>query len=265
MRRLGCGEAAECGWVVIMSTVLVTGGTGALGRRLVERLRVRGHEVRVLSRREGAGTHVGDLATGEGVRAAVQGAELIVHAASDPRRMGRTDVAQTRNLLAVAGDVRHVLYVSIVGIDRIPLRFYRYKLACEELIAGGTVPHTILRATQFHTLIANVLRRTERLPFAPLPLDFRFQPAATEDAALRIAETVEGRPLGRAPEFGGPEILTLGELVEIWRAQRGRPRRIVRMPLRGKIAHGYRSGYNLTPEHRDGVQTWAQYVAALRD
>ncbi|MCM6773398.1 NAD(P)H-binding protein [Nocardia sp. CDC159] len=244
-----------------MSTVLVTGGTGALGKRIVERLRVRGHEVRVLSRREGAGTHVGDLATGEGVRAAAQGAELMVHAASDFRRSGKPDVAQTRNLLTVAGDVRQLLYVSIVGIDRIPLRYYRNKLACEELISGSPVPHTILRATQFHDLVATALRAAERLPIAPLPTDFRFQPVATEDVALRVADLVEDDPRGRAPDFGGPEVLTLAELAETWRRHRGRPRRIVRIPLPGKVAHGYRTGANLCPEHPDGVQTWAEYVA----
>lgn len=244
-----------------MSTVLVTGGSGALGRHIVERLRVRGHEVRVLSRREGAGTHVGDLATGEGVRAAAEGAELIVHAASDFRRFGKPDLAQTRNVLAVAGGARHLLYVSIVGIDRIPFRYYRNKLACEELVAKGGVPHTILRATQFHDLIAAALGAVERLPLAPLPLDFRFQPVATEDVAVRVADLVEGEPLGRAPDFGGPEVLTLAELAEQWRAERGGPRRTVRVPLWGKVARGFREGANTCPEHADGTQDWARYVA----
>ncbi|MBF6174046.1 SDR family oxidoreductase [Nocardia blacklockiae] len=244
-----------------MSSVLVAGGSGALGRHVVERLRVRGHEVRVLSRREGVGTHVGDLATGEGVRAAAEGAELIVHAASDFRKFGAPDLAQTRNLLAVAGGARHLLYVSIVGIDRIPFRYYRNKLACEELVAGSTVPHTILRATQFHDLVAAVLGVVQRLPVAPLPLDFRFQPVATEDVAVRVADLVEGEPLGRAPDFGGPEVLTLAQLAEVWRARRGGPRRTVRIPLPGKVAHGFRAGYNTCPDHADGSQTWADYVA----
>ncbi|MFF0490667.1 SDR family oxidoreductase [Nocardia sp. NPDC004068] len=245
-----------------MSTVLVTGGTGALGKRIVERLRVQGHEVRVLSRREGAGTHVGDLTTGEGVRAAVDGAELIVHAASDTRRVGKPDVAQTRNLLAASGTVRHLLYVSIVGIDRIPMRYYRNKLACENLITGSLVPHTILRATQFHDLIAAGLRAAERLPIAPLPPDFRFQPVATEDVALRIADLIAGDPLGRAPDMGGPEVLTFGEMTEVWRARRGKPRRVVRIPLWGRVARGLRAGYNLCPEQRDGVRTWGEFVAS---
>jgi uncharacterized protein YbjT (DUF2867 family) len=246
-----------------MTSVLVTGGTGVLGKRVVERLRVQqGHDVRVLSRQEGAGTHVGDLTTGEGVRAAAAGAELIVHAASDFRRRGKPDLAQTRNLLAMAGGAQHLLYVSIVGIDRIPLGYYRNKLACERLITESGVPYTILRATQFHDLIAFVLRGAERLPIAPLPLDFRFQPVGTEDVAVRVAELIGGPPQWRAPDFGGPEVLTLAELAGVWRAHRGRPRRVVPLPLPGAVARGFRAGANTCPDHADGTRTWAQYVAS---
>ncbi len=133
-----------------MSTVLVAGGTGALGRHVVSRLQERGDDVRVLSRRPGAGTDVGDLNTGAGVAEAARGAELVIHAASDFRRFGRTDLEQTEQLIAAAQDARHLLYVSIVGIDSIPSPYYRRKLACEERIA-------------------------ERLPLAPLPLDSAFR------------------------------------------------------------------------------------------
>ncbi|WP_036500187.1 MULTISPECIES: SDR family oxidoreductase [Nocardia] len=245
-----------------MSTVLVTGGTGALGRHIVDRLRERGHDVRVLSRRPGAGTHVGDLATGAGVRDAAEGAESIVHAASDFRRFGKPDIEQTRNLLAAAGGARHLIYVSIVGIDRIPFGYYRKKLACEHLIADSGVPHTIQRATQFHDLIAAVLAGVQKLPIAPLPLDFRFQPVATEDVATRLADLVEGEPRSRAADFGGPQVSTLGELVKTWQQHYGRPRRTVPLPLPGEIAQSFRAGDNTCPEHADGTRTWADYVAA---
>ncbi|WP_025348586.1 SDR family oxidoreductase [Nocardia nova] len=245
-----------------MSTVLVTGGTGALGRHVVDRLRERGHEVRVLSRRPGAGTHVGDLATGEGVRAAVDGVDTIVHAASDFRRFGTPDLRQTGNLLAASGGVRHLLYVSIVGIDAIPFRYYRNKLACERLITESNVPHTILRATQFHDLVAAVLSGVQRLPIAPLPRDFRFQPVDTADVATRLADLAEGEPLGRAADFGGPQVATLGELAEVWRQYRGGPKRVLPLPLPGRIARAFRAGANTCPEHADGTRTWADYVAS---
>ncbi|RMI29173.1 SDR family oxidoreductase [Nocardia stercoris] len=245
-----------------MTTVLVTGGTGALGRHVVDRLRVRGHEVRVLSRHAGAGTHVGELRSGAGLLEAAEGASVIVHLASDFRARGRPDPMQTRQVLAAAGQGAHVIYLSIVGVDRIPLTYYRRKLECEKLIDGSVVPHTVLRATQFHDLIAWGLRSVERWPIAPLPLDFRFQPVAVEDVATRIADLVAGPPLGRADDFGGPQVLTLAELARIWREARGGPRRTVRLRVPGAVARGFRAGENTCPDHADGTHTWAEYVAA---
>ncbi|MEV0706390.1 SDR family oxidoreductase [Nocardia aurea] len=245
-----------------MSTVLVTGGTGALGRHIVESLRARGHEVRVLSRRAGAGTHVGDLSTGAGLAEAVAGAEVIVHAATDSRSLRCPDPGQTEQLLRVAGQVRHLLYVSIVGIDDIPFPYYRSKLACEKLIVDSGVPHTILRATQFHELLAAALSVAGKLPIAPLPLDFRFQPVATPEVAARVAELADGEPMGRAADFGGPEVLTLEESVRVWRAAHGVPRGTVRLPLPGRVASAFRRGVNTCPDHRDGTVTFARYVAA---
>ncbi|MFI5539516.1 SDR family oxidoreductase [Nocardia sp. NPDC051900] len=245
-----------------MTKILVTGGTGALGRQLVDRLREAGHDVRVLSRRPGAGTHVGDLRTGVGVAEAVAGTEVIVHAASDFRRAGGADLEQTENLLRHAREVRHLLYVSIVGIDRIPFRYYRNKLACEQAVVDSGVPHTILRATQFHELIAALLRTVEKWPVAPLPTTFRFQPVAAADVARRVAELAVGEPLGRAPDFGGPEVLTMAQLARGWQGVRHRPRRIVPLPVPGRVGSTFRAGLNTCPDHPDGTQTWSQFVAS---
>jgi uncharacterized protein YbjT (DUF2867 family) len=241
--------------------ILVTGGTGALGVPLVQRLRHDGHEVRVLSRRPGAGTHAGDLASGAGVAEAVAGAEVVVHAATDAPT-GRRDVRQTRVLLDAARGARHLIYLSIVGIEAIPLGYYRRKLACEQEVAASGLPFTIQRATQFHQLIALWLERAARLPLAPLPLSFRFQPIAAAEVAERVAWLVGGEPLGRAPDLGGPEVLELGEIVAVWRARRGRPRLVAPLPMAGRVARAMREGRNTCPEHRDGRQTWAEFLAA---
>jgi uncharacterized protein YbjT (DUF2867 family) len=245
-----------------VAVVLVTGGTGVLGSQLVALLREGEHEVRVLSRRPGAGTHVGDLASGAGVAQAADGAEMVVHAASSART-GRDDLTQTRTLLGAARDVRHLIYVSIVGIEAIPLGYYKHKLACEREIAASGIPCTIQRATQFHQLLAFWLRRAERLPLVPLPLGLRFQPIAAAEVAQRIATLLDREPLGRAPDLGGPDVLTLRELVATWRARRGRPRRVVGLPLPGAVARAFREGANTCPEHAEGHETWAQFVAGL--
>jgi uncharacterized protein YbjT (DUF2867 family) len=245
-----------------VDVVAVTGGAGTLGRHLVSKLEAAGPEVRVLSRRPGAGTHRVDLATGEGLRTALDGATVVVHAASD-RRFGRTDPEQTRRLLAAAGHVEHLLYISIVGIDDIPYAYYRRKLECEHLIEASGVPWTILRATQFHELVAMVLRAVERWPVVALPLDARFQTVAADEVAARMVELVGAGPAGRAPDTGGPEVERLSAMLPVWRDRRGRPRHVGRLPLPGAIGRAFRDGRNTCPDHADGRQTWAEFVGAL--
>lgn len=231
-----------------------------MGRLLVAILQANGHEVRTLSRTPGRGTHIGDLTTGQGVLAATAGADLIVHAASDTRHFGRSDKVQTRHLLDASTGASHVLYVSIVGIEDLPFGYYKRKLACERVLGIHRVPYTILRATQFHELMARLLPATERLPVAPLPLDFLFQPVAAREVAGRIADLIVGPPTQRADDFGGPEVLTLDEIAKAWRTHRGRPRRLVRLPIPGRIGTGFRRGRNTTPDHREGVQTWDEFL-----
>ena len=244
-----------------MSVVLVTGGTGTLGQPVVARLREQGDEVRVLSRRPGAGTHVGDLKTGAGAADAARGAELVIHAASDTP-FGRADFKQTVHLLDAVRDARHLLYLSIVGIDQIPFPYYKRKLACEQRIASSGIPYTILRATQFHELIASAAHAVERLPLALLPLDFRFQTVAAAEVAERVAELIGGAPSGGILNFGGPEVLSLEQMAEAWKAVRGRPRRVVRLALPGKVARGFRVGRNTCPEQAAGRQSWGEFIAS---
>jgi uncharacterized protein YbjT (DUF2867 family) len=244
-----------------VSTVLVTGGSGVLGRHVVTLLRARGDEVRVLSRRAGTGTHVGDLARGTGLAEALHGVDRVVHAATDSP-LGRADLRQTENLLAAARDVAHLLYVSIVGIDRVAYGYYAHKLACEEAIQAGSTPYTILRATQFHQLLEQWLRAAGRLPVVPLPLDWRVQPVAAAEVAERVVDVVAGDPVGRADDFAGPEVLDLARVVEVWRARYHRPRSVVGIRIPGQLSRAVRRGDITAPARANGRQTWEQYVQA---
>src|SRR5262245_58912794 len=126
---------------------LVTGGTGTLGRAVVARL----DSPRVLSRRPGPDRMVGDLATGAGLAAALSEVDTVIHCATSA---GKNDVTHAQRLIEAATASRpHIVYVSIVGIDEIPLGYYRTKLAVERLLAESGLPYTVLRATQFHDLI----------------------------------------------------------------------------------------------------------------
>jgi uncharacterized protein YbjT (DUF2867 family) len=238
---------------------LVTGGTGTLGRVLVGRLRAAGTPTRVLSRHAGEGRFVGDLATGAGIAEAVRGCDVVVHCAT-----GRKDAAAARSLVdaALREGRPHVVYVSIVGIDRIPLGYYREKLAVERLLAGSGLPVTILRATQFHELVATMVRTLAKVPgVLAVPRGIAFQPVAVADVAARLVRLAASPPAGRVPDLGGPEVLGLDELARTWLAATGKRRRIVRVPAPGKLAAAVRGGANLVPEHADGTGTFAEFVA----
>ena len=240
--------------------VLVTGGTGDLGRVLVPKLVAAGHRVRSASRRpprtpyapDGPVTwHRLDLATGEGLESALESIDAIVHAASDPfGKVRETDLEGSRRLLErahVAG-VKHAIFVSITGIERVPYVYYRTKVAVEKIFAEYGVPYSILRAAQFPTLFERVLEPLSRWPVMLLPLDFRFQPVDTEVVADRLVRAVEDGPRGRLPDLAGPEVLTVREIAGAWLSARGLRRLVLPLPLWGKIAAAFRAGAVTNPD-----------------
>ena len=240
-----------------MSSILVTGGTGTLGRPTVTRLRAADHQVRVLSRKLGPDRVVADLTSGEGLSAAVRGADVIVHLATS---QGRRDIQQARNLLAAARGVKHLVVMSIAGIDRIPMPYYRHKLEAERLAAVSGLPYTILRATQFHNLIDRVLSAQRFLP-AVLAPTISLQPIAVEDVAVRLTELVAEPPVnGRAPDIGGPERLPVAELARVWKQTRGVHRPVVPLRLAGKAFRAFADGDAMVDGPAYGHLTFAEYL-----
>ncbi|MFD9337473.1 SDR family oxidoreductase [Streptomyces sp. NPDC060028] len=241
------------------NTVLVTGGTGNLGALVVTRLRDAGHEVRVLSRH--APHYPVDLRDGSGLDAAMAGAQVVVHCASTPR--GGDDVAAGHLVEAArrAGTVTNILYISIVGVDVVPVGYYRMKLKVERILERSGLGVTILRTTQFHDLVAQVVGAVSKLPVAPLPNGVRVQPIAVEEVADRMAELAVPVPAGRVADMGGPEIHTLPELGRAYLTAIGRRRRVVPLPLAGKAYAGLKRGGNLTPAHAVGKVTFAEFLA----
>ncbi|MFE5732545.1 SDR family oxidoreductase [Streptomyces sp. NPDC056528] len=241
-----------------MTTILVTGGTGTLGRLVAERLRADGAEVRVLSRH--AQPYAVDLREGTGLDAAVEGVDTVVHCASTPR--GGDDRA-ARHLIEASrrAGVRHLVFVSIVGVDRVPLGYYRTKLAVEKMIEGSGLGWTVLRATQFHDLVVEVLRNAARLPVMPLPAGVADQPIEVAEVAARLAELATGEPAGRVPDMGGPEVLPFAELARIYLRAIGQHRRLLNVPLTGKAYRGFRAGGHLTPERAVGRVTFEEFLA----
>ena len=245
-----------------MEQILVTGGTGQLGSAVVAALRTAGEQVRVLSRRTAPEYATGDLRTGRGVDTAVAGADVIVHCATDFLR--ETELAHRLIEAARWAGAEHLVYVSIVGVDRIPLGYYRAKHETEQLIAASGLPYTILRATQFHALIRTLFAGASKLPVVPVP-KMRFQPVDVRDVASRLATLAVGDPVGRADDFGGPEVLDAADLARAVSTATGRKRRMLPVRLPGALFRGFADGANLTPEHADGKITFAGYLAGQRD
>jgi uncharacterized protein YbjT (DUF2867 family) len=248
------------------SRVLVTGATGTLGRQVVGAATAAGHHVLAMSRR----SHVGytgvhwsqaDLLTGEGVDAAVDGIEVIVHCATQGTR--NKDVASMENLLAAArrAGVGHIVHVSIAGIDRIPLPYYRTKLRVEQALQASGLGHTVLRATQFHELIEVVFSIQRYSPVLWTLRGVRFQPIDPREVAARLVELIDAEPAGRAPDIGGPAVHTHADLARMYLAARGGRRKVVQLPMPGRIVAGYRSGANLVPENPFGTIGFADYLA----
>ncbi|MFF4421925.1 SDR family oxidoreductase [Streptomyces sp. NPDC001549] len=245
-----------------MSTILVTGGTGTLGVLVVDRLRNAGHEVRALGRH--APEYPVDLLDGSGLDAATAGAEVIVHCASNTRGGGKDDETATRHLIEAArraGTVTNIVYISIVGVDVVPLGYYRTKLEVERLLEASGLGLTILRTTQFHDLVAQLVDTAAKLPLVPVPSGVRVQPIAVGEVADRLAELAVPTPSGRVPDMGGPEIHTLPDLARTYLTATGRHRRVVPLPLAGKAYAGFKRGGNLTPSHAVGHLTFAQFAA----
>jgi uncharacterized protein YbjT (DUF2867 family) len=250
-----------------MTTILVTGGTGVLGRRLVPLLAARA-DVRVLTRRdgavEGATTVRGDLDTGEGLPAALEGADVIVHAATagfDRRRPDR-DVAATERLLAAVSGEPHLVYVSIVGVDEIPLAYFQAKFATERLIERSGLPWTTLRATQFHDLVLTALSVLAKAPVAVVPRGIAVQPVDAGEVAERLTTLALGEPAGRVPDLGGPRVEGLDDLMRAYLTAVRRRRPVVRVPLPGKAAAAYRAGRHLIPDHATGVRSFTDDLLA---
>ena len=257
-----------------MARILVTGGTGTLGRLVVPRLRDAGAKVRVLSRSshdDGDGIEfvTGDLATGEGIAAAADGAGIIVHCAGSSK--GDQEKARILVQAAAQAGVAHLVNISVVGADRVPqasrtdrtmFGYFGAKLAAEQVISGSGVPWTTLRATQFHDLILLVAQQLARLPVIPVPAGFRFQPVDAREVADRLAGLASGEPAGLVPDLAGPKVYDLADLVRSYLAAAGRRRPLVPLPLPGQAARAMRAGVNLAPGRAVGRRTWEDFLAA---
>ncbi len=248
--------------------VAVVGGTGVLGKPTVAELAARGDEVVTLSRKpprtmpEGVSHRRVDLTTGDGLTEALASVEVIIDASSSsPRNAAPVLVEGTKRLLRAGAEAgaRHYVGVSIVGCEQVPMAYYKVKVKQEEVIAAGGIPWSLLRATQFHTLIDSLFKQDARFGIVRSG-SARFQPIDPPLVAERMAGAAHADPAGRLPDVAGPEVLTLSELARAWR-RAGHRALPLRFPMIGPIGRPLREGALCNPDAAAGGPTFEEWLA----
>jgi uncharacterized protein YbjT (DUF2867 family) len=248
--------------------VAVVGGTGVLGKPLVAALAARGDEVLALSRRaprklpEGASHRRIDLTEADGLAEALDGIEVIVDASnSSPRNAAPVLVEGCKRLLraGAAAGVRHHVGISIVGCDQVPIPYYKVKVEQERAIAAAELPWTLLRATQFHDLLAWAFGRASRFGLVPTGRA-RLQPVEATVVAERLVELTHSAPAGRVADLAGPRVETLSELAGAWR-RAGHRGLSLRIPSLGRIGRPVSGGALCDPAAAVGGATFEEWLA----
>ncbi|WP_268224499.1 SDR family oxidoreductase [Sinomicrobium oceani] len=247
-----------------MAGILITGGTGTLGKKLCQLLDARRTSYIIGTRKEcnDPAKVTMDLIQNTGVREAVAGKELIFHLATDMKK----DTEATQNLLkALGGQSKvHLVYISIVGIEDIPFSYYRQKLASENAIKQSGIPYTIVRATQFHEFAHSIITNLLRYRIGILPKKIVLQTIDVSLVAKELVNVSQKTPENKTYELGGAEILKLGQMAAIWLKVTGKRRWILNIPIPGKLGKALRNGA-LTTRYRkkesSGFQQWlANYL-----
>lgn len=261
-----------------MASILVTGGNGGLGRDIVQMLLAQGRTPRVFTHRQdvtvpyGVEVAQGDLRTGAGLDTALNGVSIVIHCASNAREEDfATDIEGTRALVhaARAAGVTHLVFISIVGVERSDYPYYQSKREAERIVESSEVPSTILRATQFHDLVYGLLQSwddgTERLKVSA---GMRFQSVAQDEVAARLIELANMAPASYAPPMRGPEMLTIEEMAKEYLTAQKRVGTVEAVAPQGTRYSAFRSGVNLLPDDAIatcGRETWAEFLRRRAD
>lgn len=244
--------------------IVVIGGTGLIGTKVVKNLRERGHDVLAASPNTGVNT-----ITREGLPKALDGAEVVVDVANAPvwEDQAVLEFFETsgRNLLAAeaAAGVRHHVALSIVGSERLPdCGYFRAKVAQESLIKASAIPYTILRATQFFEFVGGIAQAGtvgEEIRLSPALI----QPIASTDVAAALAEVAVAPPVNGTVEVAGPEAMPLDELVRRFLRLTQDPRKVV-PDVHARYFGGLLSDRSLTPGEnpRIGAIRFEDWLAA---
>ncbi|MET3949511.1 NAD(P)H-binding protein [Arthrobacter sp. UYEF36] len=264
-----------------MTRICVAGGTGQVGREVVRQAVAAGHGVAVLSRNppppgaplrtDGAEYFAADVTSGEGLAAALAGADVVIDCLEGRSGRALKDFADGgARLLAAAQDagVGRAVVLSVVNCDRSSFGYYASKAAKEQIYERSGPETVALRATQFHSLLAAVFAAGSKLRIIPVVKGARFQPIAPADVAAALLEEALKPATGRRHSvrtIGGPEIQGMAEFARQWKASTGSRGRFVRFPLPGAMGKYLRAGMNLVPEERHAGETFGGWLAKNAD
>jgi uncharacterized protein YbjT (DUF2867 family) len=249
----------------VNAPILVTGGTGTIGKRVVPLLLAAGRNVRVLSRHPRANATgieyvEGDTVAGHGLQAALEGVDTVLHLAGGAKGddIGAHNLAEA----ARSAGASHLILISVVGADKMPIGYFRAKAAAERTIMDSGVPWTVVRAAQLHDFVLPMVKGLARLPLTPVPRGLRFEPVHVGEVATRLAQLALAEPAGRVADVAGPEVLDIPELLATYTDSHGRRRPQLPVRLPGAIGRAYRAGENLSgPGAQRMMFTWAEFLA----
>jgi uncharacterized protein YbjT (DUF2867 family) len=250
---------------VIYLKVLVTGATGQLGLALLNQLKDTDYQIKITSRRKPENVYFNwvycDFLTGEGIEEAVNDVDVVIHAATSPRKNSDIiDVSGLKKFLDFSQDIQHFIYPSIVGIEDIPMKYYRNKYQAEELLNNSSVPHSIVRATQFHSFVENLFLTKPLLKRYLVPGDIKFQSVHVDDYAAHLIKIISVGPQGKTADFGGPEILTLREMTEMKIKVNNESKKVFNLSFPGKLYKSFLEGKNTNEHQKVGKITFEEYL-----
>lgn len=259
-----------------MAVVCVAGGTGQVGREVVRLALLDGHAVNVLSRHmprpgsekhhDGAAYFAGDVTTSEGLTAALAGADVVIDCLEGQFGKARKQFADGGARLLTAArsvGVPKAVLLSIINCDRSRYPYYVSKAEKERIYASSELETTVVRATQFHSLLDMVFGAGARAGLIPVFRGVRFQTISAADAARALLEEAAAPGSSerhRVLTLGGPEVLGMREMAQSWKAATGARGAMVEVPFPGPMGKYLRSGLNLVPEQRYGTETFVSWL-----
>ena len=241
----------------------VLGGTGQVGRKVLRELERRGHRAIALSRTPPRGTgatehRAVDVTGSAGLDDAMAGLDAVVDVLQGSQKVLVGGLARALDA-AGPGGARHVVSLSILGADRVPLGYYRTKIAQEEVVRSSGVPWTIVRATQFHSMVAAIFAAGARFGVLPAPR-VPLQPVDHGEVAVELADRVEARADSLVHLFAGPRVERVDALARTWARAKGARRLPAPLPAVGSTLRAVRAGGLTDPAAARGERTFAEWV-----